>query len=414
MSIKGDAETIISESLQAVLPDAAVKKALESKAFSGSVYIVAIGKAAWRMAAAAARTLGNKLQKGIVITKYGHSEGDIPSVAIYEAGHPVPDENGAKATEKAMAMVEALGAADTVLFLVSGGGSALFESPSEGVSLSDIADLTRALLASGADIVEINTIRKHLSKVKGGWFAELCAPAKVYSVVLSDVLGDPLDSIASGPAYPDGSTSAEALAVLEKYGLSVPENVRDALEKETPKSLQNIESVITGNVTALCAAAAKTAAELGYTPLVLTTMLDCEAREAGAFLSAIAREIKLKGQPIKPPCAVILGGETVVQVKGGGKGGRNQELALAAAKGIAGLSDTLVFSVGSDGTDGPTDAAGGMVTGDFWADCARQGLSVDSYLKDNNAYEILSKMKGLIVTGPTGTNVNDLMVVLCG
>ena len=414
MAIKKAADTIIKESIQAVLPDVAVKRALEGRAFAGDVYVVAIGKAAWRMAAAASEALRDKVKSGVVITKYEHSGGPIAHMDIFEAGHPVPDENGVQAAKKAIALVQGLKETDTVVFLVSGGGSALFESPLAGVSLGDIADVTRRLLLSGADIVEINTIRKHLSAVKGGRFARLCAPARVLSVVLSDILGDPLDSIASGPAYPDASTSEEAFAVLKKYDLTVPDHVKEALRGETPKAVDNAENVITGNVTALCDAAMKSAEKLGYKPLLLTTTLDVEARDAGAFLAAVAREIKRGGNPIAPPCAVILGGETVVHVRGKGKGGRNQELALAAAKGIAGLSDTLIFSVGSDGTDGPTDAAGGMVTGEFAADCKKQGLSIDDYLNDNNAYAILKQMDGLIVTGPTGTNVNDLTVVLCG
>ena len=300
------------------------------------------------------------------------------------------------------------------MFLVSGGGSALFEMPLPGVTLGDIAEVTMRLLACGADIVELNTIRKHLSAVKGGRFAQRCAPARVLSIVLSDVLGDPLDSIASGPAYPDSTTSADALKILKRYGIKIPESVRDALLLETPKALDNVETRITGNVNALCHSAMAAARDLGYAPLLLTTTLDCEARDAGALLAAVARQVKSSGEPVKPPCAVILGGETVVHLKGKGRGGRNQELALSASRGIDGLKNTLIFSVGSDGTDGPTDAAGGMVTGAFCSECRRLGLSVDASLDDNDAYTLLEAAGGLIVTGPTGTNVNDLTVLLCG
>lgn len=413
MAIYHDAKQIIDHSIRAVLPDVAVYRALQSNPLERPAVVVAIGKAAWRMANAASQALGNLVKTGIVVTKYGHSEGPIPRMEIYEAGHPVPDENGVAATRRVLELVDGLTQEDTVVFLVSGGGSALFELPLDGVSLDDIADTTRQLLACGADIVEINTIRKHLSAVKGGRFAMRCAPANVLSIVLSDVLGDPLDSIASGPAYPDGSSCEDVRAILARYRLEVAPHLMAALSQETPKTLAHTKHVITGNVRSLCEAAKEKAAELGYTPLLLTTTLSCEAREAGALLAAVAREIRAASVPLAAPCAVILGGETVVHVRGNGKGGRNQELALSAAKGIAGLKDTLIFSVGSDGTDGPTDAAGGMVAGDFVERCRAQGLSVDAFLANNDAYTLLSKTDGLIVTGPTGTNVNDLTVLLC-
>lgn len=290
----------------------------------------------------------------------------------------------------------------------------MFELPLPGVTLEDVRDVTEALLTSGADIVEINAVRKHLSLVKGGRFAQRCAPAHVRAIVLSDVLGDALDSIASGPAHPDATTSEDAFAVLEKYNIEVNKAVRAALGVETPKRLENVRTEITGNVTQLCEAAMHTAQRLGYRPLLLTTTLDGEAREAGAMLAAIAREIRRSGMPLRPPCAVICGGETVVHVRGHGKGGRNQEVALAAARGIAGLMDVVVFSVGSDGTDGPTDAAGGLVDGALAGRCRLVGRSIDRALRDNDAYTLLKAMDGLVVTGPTGTNVNDLAVVLCG
>lgn len=231
-------------------------------------------------------------------------------------------------------------------------------------------------------------------------------------IVLSDVLGDPLDSIASGPAVADASTSADALHIIRKYGLSAPVNVLNAPRRETPKTLSGVTARITGNVSALCKAAMRAAEHLGYTPLLLTTTLATEARDAGAFLAAIAREIRLSGRPVAPPCAVICGGETVVRLRGNGLGGRSQELALAAAHGIAGLQGVAIFSVGSDGTDGPTDAAGGIVTGEFAARCGELGVSIEGALDDNDSYHALEKAGGLIVTGQTGTNVNDLMVVL--
>ena len=407
-----DANKIIMDSITAVLPDAAVQRALSGRAFPRGVTLVAIGKAAWRMAHAACDVLGGQVRGGEVITKYGHSEGPLAGLEIVEAGHPVPDENAVTGARRTLELVGSLTEEDTVLFLVSGGGSALFELPLEGCTLEDMAAITRQLLACGADITEINTIRKHLSAVKGGRFAQACAPAKVLSVILSDVLGDPLDAIASGPAVPDSSTCEEAARIVAKYGLCVPERLMALLGSETPKALDNVETVITGNVTALCEAAAKSAAALGYTTLVLTTTLDCEAREAGRMLASVAREIRRSGRPVRPPCAVIAGGETVVHLRGSGKGGRNQELALSAAPGIAGLEDVCLFSLGSDGTDGPTDAAGGIVNGSFAASCRKKGLSIDEALQNNDAYPLLHAMDALIMTGPTGTNVNDVAVLL--
>lgn len=412
-SIIQDAQRIVHDSIKAVLPDAAVRRALTGRQFSKPVKLIAIGKAAWRMAHAACTTLGDQVDCGVIITKYNHSEGDIPRIEIFEAGHPVPDENGVRGTRRALELVRGLTQEDTVLFLVSGGGSALFELPLEGASLDDIAALTCQLLACGAEITEINTLRKHLSAVKGGRFGAACAPAQVECIVLSDVLGDSLDTIASGPAVPDQTSCEDVQRIMAKYALSVPEHLIPLLNRETPKRLTNVCTQITGNVTALCQAAADSARALGYHPLLLTTTLDGEAREAGAMLASIAREIHRSGQPVQPPCAVILGGETVVHLHGKGKGGRNQELALAAADGIDGLPDTCIFSVGSDGTDGPTDAAGGIVTGEFAQKARARGLSIEAALADNDSYTILRDMDALLVTEPTGTNVNDVCVLLC-
>lgn len=412
--IRSDAYTIIKESIQQVLPYKAVEKALSGKTFSGNITVIAIGKAAWTMAAAAQKILGTSINKGIVITKYHHSQGNIEGFEIFEAGHPVPDENSVRATVRVIEAVKNLNEKDQVIFLVSGGGSALFEKPVKGITLSDLKEVTDALLKCGANIVEINTVRKHLSEVKGGRFASLCAPAKVYSIVLSDVIGDRLDTIASGPAYPDKSTVQEAFNILKKYKLTLKESVLKALSQETPKKLNNIETKVTGNVSELCKAAAHTAKSLGYTPFILSTTLECEAKEAGYFLSSIAREIARGNEVgIKPPCAIIAGGETTVKVRGKGLGGRNQELALAAAKGIAGMKDILIFSIGSDGTDGPTDAAGGIVDGNTLDRLQEKGLDIDKILDNNDSYHGLEAVGGLIKTGATGTNVNDMAVILC-
>ena len=405
-ALRKDAQQILASSLQAVLPDEAVQRALRDfEPHGGRVLLVAAGKAAWQMAAAAVRTLG-RVDGGVVVTKYHHVKGDIPGVVCCEGGHPVPDEGSFAATQKALELVQDLTAADDVLFLLSGGGSALFEKPL--VPGAELQDITGQLLGCGADIVEMNTIRKRLSAVKGGRFAQHCAPAKVFSIVLSDIIGDPLDMIASGPAYPDSSTCADARRIAEQYGLRLSPEASQCLERETPKVLDNVETLITGSVRELCAAASAACRELGYEPVLLTDSLDCEAREAGAFLAAVARA----HQDTDCSLAFLAGGETVVHLTGSGLGGRNQELALSAAAGIAGLEDTAVFSLGSDGTDGPTDAAGGFVDGGTKERLARQGVRIFEVLKNNDAYHALAACGGLLHTGATGTNVNDVAVLL--
>ena len=405
LTLRHDADAIVRASIQAVLPDEAIRRALaEFRPGPGRTLLVAAGKAAWQMAKAAVDTLG-QVDGGVVVTKYDHVKGAIPGVDCYEAGHPVPDNGSFFATARALELVQGLTADDTVLFLLSGGGSALFEQPF--VSGEELQDITRQLLACGADIVEMNTIRKRLSRVKGGRFAQACAPARVFAVVLSDILGDPLDMIASGPACPDASTCRQALAIAEKYGLKLSDEARRLLTVETPKTLDNVTTRITGSVRELCAAAAVQCRALGYEPMLLTDQLCCEAREAGSFLASVLRTHAGDGRRL----AFLAGGETVVHLTGKGLGGRNQELALAAAPGIAGLN-AAVFSVGSDGTDGPTDAAGGYVDGDTNAALQAAGLDVFEVLKQNDAYHALKAVDGLLVTGPTGTNVNDVAVAL--
>ena len=405
-ALRQNADRIISASIQAVLPDEAVRRALKDFRPAGRVVLVAAGKAAWQMANAAVSAL-DCVTDGAVITKYGHVKGGIPGVRCYEAGHPVPDANGFAATEQALELVRGLHPEDTVLFLLSGGGSALFEKPL--LPGEELQNITRQLLASGADIVEMNTIRKRLSGVKGGRFAQACAPARVFSIVLSDILGDPLDMIASGPAVPDTSTCAQALAIAEKYHLRLSEQARTLLAQETPKALDNVTTQITGSVRELCAAAARACQAQGYAPVLLTDQLCCEAREAGSFLGSIARTHAGQGRKR----AFLAGGETVVHLTGKGLGGRNQELALAAAPALAGLN-AAVFSVGSDGTDGPTDAAGGYVDGSTLAALTAKGWNIFDVLQNNDAYHALQAVDGLMITGATGTNVNDVAVVLIG
>lgn len=407
MNLRSDADSIIKEAIHRVLPDSAVAEALKDRDFgTGKIYVVAAGKAAWQMARAAADILGDRVEDGVVVTKYDHVKGEIPHMTCFEAGHPVPDENSFKGTQAALNLVSGKSAEDTILFLLSGGGSALFEKPL--IPAEELTDITKQLLACGAEITEMNTIRKRISAVKGGKFAKLCEPAHVYSIVLSDILGDPLDMIASGPAYPDSSTCEDALALVEKYNLKLSDQAMDLLHQETPKELSNVETKITGSVRNLCNAAADACAKLGYEPVMLTDQLSCEAREAGAFLAAIAKSHQNDGKSL----AFLAGGETVVHLTGKGLGGRNQELALAAADGISGLTDTAVFSVGSDGTDGPTDAAGGYSDQDTKSKLAEQGVDIYQVLKENDAYHALEKSGGLIITGATGTNVNDVAVLL--
>lgn len=407
MKLRQDCDQIVQEAIARVQPDQAVFRALTGRKFSsGRLILVSVGKAAWSMAKAAWDCLERKPDAGIVITKYDHSRGPIGSLEIREAGHPVPDGNTFSATRRALELTQRLQPEDTVLFLLSGGGSALFELPL--IPADQLQDITQQLLASGADIVEMNTLRKHLSGVKGGRFALHCAPAHVFSIVLSDIIGDPLDMIASGPAFPDSSTSQQAWDVVNKYSLRLPPEARSVLNQETPKSLDNIETQITGSVRELCSAAASACRALGYEPILLTDCLCCQAREAGDFLACIAKS----HQHTTKSLAFLAGGETVVRLIGSGKGGRNQELALSAALGIQGLDRTAVFSVGSDGTDGPTDAAGGFVTGETIPLLEAQHISAYQALQNNNAYPALSACGGLIMTGPTGTNVNDVAVLL--
>ena len=389
-TLRNHADQIIREAVAAVQPDAAVQRALASMHFPGKVFLVAVGKAAWQMAKAASECLGSRIERGVVVTKYGHVLGPAASFDCYEAGHPIPDENSFRGTQAALDLVAGLTEKDTVLFLLSGGGSALFEKPL--VSAEELRSITEQLLACGADITEINTIRKRLSAVKGGRFAQLCKPAHVEAVVLSDILGDPLDMIASGPACPDSATSEDAWRVQKKYKLKMSDAALKLLDVETPKLLGNVRTQINGSVRELCCAAAKACEKLGY---VLASVLRTHSRDRKAL-------------------AFIAGGETVVKLTGHGLGGRNQEIALSAAAGISGMCNAAVFSVGSDGTDGPTDAAGGYVDGDTCRELLKHGLSVEAVLQENDAYHALQLTGGLIMTGPTGTNVNDVAVALLG
>jgi hydroxypyruvate reductase len=405
-TLRSDAEKAIYTAINAVMPEGAVRKALLGKQFPGRVFLVAAGKAAPKMAEAATSVLSAPITDGVVISKYGHFEEPITGLRCFEAGHPVPDKNSVAAADAVLKMTENLREDDTVLFLLSGGGSALFEKPL--IPLEELQDITSQLLACGADIVEINTIRKRLSAVKGGKFAAHCAPAKVEAIILSDILGDPLDMIASGPVSPDSATCDDAQKITEKYRLRLSEDTVALLRVETPKNLDNVNAQVVGSVRELCRAAGEACRSMGYETIFLTDQLNCEAREAGRFLAAILRSHRNDGKKT----AFLAGGETVVHLTGKGKGGRNQELALAACEGIHGMQNAAVISVGSDGTDGPTDAAGGYVDGASYDELCKNGIKLHSVLQENDAYHALLAIGGLIVTGPTGTNVNDICIGL--
>lgn len=406
MNLYADAQTILREAIAAVQPEAAVTRALaQLPPCHGRRILVAVGKAACPMASAALQALDGHVHAGIVITKHGHGVPLPAPLQVLEAGHPVPDAATYVATAQALALTANLTPADQVLFLLSGGGSALFEQPL--LPPQELTDVTQQLLACGAAITQVNTIRKRLSAVKGGRFALHCAPAQVWSVVLSDVLGDRLDMIASGPACPDRSTAEEALEIVNRYALRLSPQALACLRRPTPSALPNAQSIVTGSVRQLVDAAVRTCRRLGYDVEILTDCLQSEARDAGRWL---AREALVRSGPR----ALLAGGETVVHVMGSGLGGRNQELALSAAAQIAGQRALAIFSFGSDGTDGPTDAAGGYVDGQTQAALARQGISIPDVLARNDAYHALEACGGLIKTGPTGTNVNDLSVALLG
>ncbi len=404
--LQRDVLDIAMHAIDRAKPDRAVKRALEEIQIEGNIYLVAVGKAAWQMADAAVRYLDCPIQKGIVLTKYDHIRGDIPGVICLEAGHPVPDENSVTGTQKILEMTQDLNTSDSVLFLLSGGGSALFEKPL--ISLENLKEITDRMLRNGMSITQMNTIRKRLSAVKGGRFAQWCAPAKVETIILSDVLGDAMDIIASGPTVADPSTSTEAMEIAKQYDLLISPDVATYLKEETPKNVPNARNHIIGSVRQLCNAAEAKAKALGYETVFLTDNLCCEASQAGQELATLLKKHTNDGRKL----AFIAGGETVVHVKGKGHGGRNQELALAAAIELSGVSNVALLSIGSDGTDGPTDAAGGCVDGDTYHNLNERGLSPEAFLADNDAYHALDAVSSLIKTGPTGTNVNDLVIGL--
>ena len=418
--LRRDALRIFKAALAAADPAAAIRKTVRLNGnrltVAGKPYtlprrmqVIGAGKASAAMSQALERVLGNHIAGGLVNVKYGHTA-KLRRIQLNECGHPTPDENGVRGAERIAAIAREAGQDDLIFCVISGGGSALLPLPANGLTLRDKQELTNRLIACGASIHEINAVRKHISAIKGGQLARLCAPATVISLILSDVVGDNLDVIASGPTAPDSSTIADAQAVLHRYGIPCP-----AVMHETPKPgdplfsrVQNV--VVASNRQAISAAAAQ-ARRLGYRTLILSTTIEGETKDVARMHAAIAKEVVASGHPLKPPACVISGGETTVTLRGDGKGGRNQEFALAAARDIAGLPRTVVLSAGTDGTDGPTDAAGAIADG---LTIERSDIDAADSLARNDSYPFFNALGDLIRTGPTGTNVMDIHVVLVG
>jgi hydroxypyruvate reductase len=422
--LRKHARTIFQAALSAADPAGAVERHLKRRDFSRfrDIYVVGAGKAGASMAQAAERVLGRRIAAGLLNVKYGHTV-KLRRIELNECGHPVPDLNGVAGAERIAGIAAGAGKDDLVICLISGGASALLPAPAEGITLEEKQATTRLLLASGASIHEINSIRKHISRIKGGQLARLAAPARVESLMLSDVIGDNLDVIGSGPTAPDGSTFAGAVEILDRYGIRerVPASVRERIEQgargavpETPKPddpvFARVRNTIVGSNRLALAAAAARARALGYRTLVLSSEVQGEAREIARMHAAIASEMARTGHPMKPPACIITGGETTVTIRGDGLGGRAQEFALAAALDIAGLENVVVFCAGTDGTDGPTNAAGAVADGQTLA----RKPDARSYLNRNDSYHYFEALNDLIITGPTNTNVMDVCIVLAG
>lgn len=438
-NLRVDLEGIVRAALAAVAPEACLERAVQlegdhlivsEQAVDLSrckrIIVVGMGKASARMAASLEGILGKRISNGLIVTAAGYKV-PMNRVKVVEAAHPVPDERGLAAASRIVALIDEAETEDLVIVLISGGGSALLTLPTSGITLSDLSRTNELLLRSGAKIQELNTVRKHLSQVKGGQLAQRAFPAQVLALVLSDVPGDHLEAIASGPTVLDPTTFTDARQILHRYGLweEVPPSVRARIEagacgdiSETPKpgdqSFLKVQNAIVGSGSVAAAAAQAEGKRLGYRTLILTTTLEGEAREVGRVLATLAREEISFGRPIKPPALILAAGETTVTVRGNGKGGRNQELALSAALGIEGLSNVVIASLGTDGRDGPTDAAGGMVDGETTARLWAQGIDPWDALARNDSYTALAAAEDLIITGPTGTNVADLCLVAVG
>jgi glycerate 2-kinase len=436
-SARKDALAIFHAGVNAVDPVRAIKrhlglegdrlsvgKRIYSLSHFDEISVIGAGKASAAMARGVEEILADKVNSGTVITKYGHAV-NLKKVGVVEAGHPVPDEAGYRGAKKIVQFLESMDEKDLVFFLISGGGSALLPYPCEGLTLKDKQHVTKILLAVGANIHEINTLRKHLSQVKGGRLAKIAHPATLISLVLSDVIGDDLDSIASGPTVPDHSTFADCLDILSKYQITdkLPPIIVDLFNKgirgeieETPKPgdpvFEQTQNLIIGSNIIAVETAKKKAVELGYDTLILSTFIEGETRDVARVHAAIAKEILSSGNPINRPACVLSGGETTVTIRGKGKGGRNQEFSLAAAMDIDGTGNIVVLSAGTDGTDGPTDATGAIADGATVSRARELGMDPSHYLRENDSYHFFEALDDLIITGPTYTNVMDLRIML--
>jgi glycerate 2-kinase len=420
MNLRRDALSIFRAALKAADPGEAVArylKRLDASRFR-HIYVIGAGKAGASMAQAAERVLERRITAGLINVKDGHTA-KLRRIELNECGHPVPDERGVAGAERIAAIAELAGKDDLVVCLISGGASALLPAPAPPITLAEKQTATRLLLACGANIHEINAVRKHISRIKGGQLARLASPATVESLLLSDVIGDDLDVIGSGPTAPDASTFAAAAAILVKYGIAdrVPKSVRERIaagEPETPKPgdrlFRRVRNTVVGSNRLALDAAARRAKELGYRALILSSEIQGETREIARMHAAIARELAHAGRPMRPPACIITGGETTVTLKGDGLGGRNQEFVLAAAIDIAGVPGVVVFSAGTDGSDGPTDAAGAIADGQTLA----RGPDARQYLGANDSYHYFEALGDLVKTGPTNTNVMDVRLILAG
>jgi glycerate 2-kinase len=422
--LRRHALAIFRASLAAADPVGAVTRHLSRGKYDRfrNIYVIGAGKAGASMALAAERALGKRITTGLINVKDGHLA-KLRRIELNQCGHPVPDERGASGAARIAQIATGAGRDDLVICLVSGGASALLPLPAEGITLEEKQATTRLLLACGATIHEINAVRKHISRIKGGQLARLATPARVESLLLSDVIGDDLDVIGSGPTAPDASTFATVAAILDRYQIRtrVPAPVRERIEQgvrgeipETPKPADPVfarvrNTIVGGNRLALDAAA-RAARSLGYRTLILSSTIEGETREIARMHAAIAREIVQSGRPARPPACIITGGETTVTIKGDGLGGRNQEFVLAAAIDIAGLENTVVFSAGTDGSDGPTDAAGAIADGDT----LRRNPAAREFLDRNDSYRYFQSLNDLVITGPTNTNVMDVRLLLVG
>jgi hydroxypyruvate reductase len=415
---------IFRAALATAHPTGAVVGHLRRRGLEGfrRIYVVGAGKAGASMALGVERVLGRRITAGLINVKYGHRE-KLRFVELHECGHPLPDRRGAEGAARVAALVGEAGEDDLVVCLISGGASALLPLPAEPITLEEKQAVTRLLLASGANIHEVNAVRKHLSAIKGGQLARLAAPAVVETLLLSDVIGDDLDVIGSGPTAPDGSTFGDAIGVMEKYRIvdRSPGAVLARLERgargeidETPKAgdpaFRRVRHAIIGSNRFALDAAARHARGLGYRPVILSSEIQGETRDVARMHAAIAREIAVRHRPVTPPACLITGGETTVTLRGEGEGGRNQEFVLAAAIDLAGVPDVVVFSAGTDGTDGPTDAAGAVADGET----CRRNREARDYLARNDSYRYFESLGDLVITGPTNTNVMDVRIVLIG